>query len=48
VALRTRNSAAESGRELFKGSKDMVSPLVDTQNKLFRWGMHIFGEWRHE
>ena len=27
VALRTRNSDAESGRELFKGSKDVASLL---------------------
>jgi len=31
VALRKRNSGAESSRELFKGSKDMASPLVCIQ-----------------
>jgi len=33
VALRMRNSGAESGRELFKGSKDAASPLVCTEKK---------------
>jgi len=41
MALRERNSA-ESGREPFKDSKDLVSLLVCTQNKFFDWGVRIF------
>jgi len=32
VALGVRNSGAKSGRELFKGSKDVASLPVCTQN----------------
>jgi len=32
MALRTRNSGAESSRELFKGSKDLDFNLVTTEN----------------
>jgi len=35
VALCARNSDAESGRELFKGSKDVASLLVGTRKKFF-------------
>ena len=38
VALRARNSGAESGRELFKGSKDTASLLVYTRKKIFWLG----------
>jgi len=34
VALRTRNPGAESGRELFKGSKEAATFLVCTQQKI--------------
>jgi len=44
MALRTRNSGAESGRELFKGSKDAASFLVCTQKNFFAWGVRIFYE----
>jgi len=44
VALRERNSGAKSGRELFKGSKDVVSILVCTQKKIFSWGLWNFCE----
>ena len=42
MALRECNSGAESGREPFKDSKDLVSLLVCTQNKFFDWGVWIF------
>ena len=42
VALCVRNSGAESGRELFKGSKDSASLLVCTQKKIFWLGVQIF------
>jgi len=48
VALRTRNSDAESGGELFKGSKDAASLLVCTRKKLFGLGVQIFCEWRRK
>jgi len=35
VALHAHNSSAESGRELFKGSKDAESLLVCTWKKIF-------------
>ena len=44
VALRAPNSGAESGRELFKGSKDTASLLVYTRKKFFGWGVRVF--WR--
>jgi len=46
--LRERNSGAESGRELFKGSKDAASLLVCTRKKCFVWGMQIFCEWHNK
>ena len=48
VALHAHNSGVESGRELFKGSKDTESLLVCTQNKFFDLGLQIFCEWRHK
>jgi len=45
VAVCECNSGAESGRELFKGSKDVVSLLVCTWKKIFGWGLRIFWEW---
>jgi len=39
VALRARNSGAESGKELFKGSKNVAS---------LAWGLRIFCEWHHK
>jgi len=48
VALHARNLGAESGRELFKDSKDATSLLVCTRKKIFGWGMWIFCEWRHK
>jgi len=42
VDLRTRNSGAESGRELFKGLKDAASLLVYTPKNFFAWGIQIF------
>jgi len=44
VALHTFNSSAESGSELFKGSKEAASLLVYTQKKFFAWGLRIFYE----
>jgi len=38
VTLRERNSGARSGRELFKGSKDVASLLVCTQKQIFWLG----------
>jgi len=43
VALPTRNSGAESGRELLKGSKDLAILLVFTRKKFFGWGA---SKWR--
>jgi len=42
VALRVRNSGDESGRVLFKGSKDVASLLVYTRKKFFAWGCRFF------
>jgi len=42
MALRKRNSGAESGREPFNGSKDSAGFLVYTQKKFFGWGVRIF------
>jgi len=42
VALRMRNSGAQSGRELFKGSKDSASLLVCTQKNFFWLGSTDF------
>jgi len=42
VALRGRNSSAESGRELFKGSKDAASLLVCTRKIFLVWGFGFF------
>jgi len=42
VALRTRNSGTESGRELFKCSKDSASLLVCTRKKMFCLGSADF------
>jgi len=44
VALRMHNSGAESGKELFKGSKDVASLLVCTPKNFFAWGLQIFCE----
>jgi len=41
MALHMRNSGAESGRELFKGSKN-VAGLVDCTQKNFWLGVRIF------
>jgi len=38
VALHEHNSGAESGRELFKGSKDSASLLVCTRKNIFWLG----------
>jgi len=38
MALCVHNLGAESGRELFKGSKDAASPLVRTRKIIFGWG----------
>jgi len=42
MALRERNSGAESGRELFKGSKDTASLLACSQKKFFSLGSGFF------
>ena len=42
MALRVRNSGAESGRELFKSLKDAASLLVCTQIKIFVGGCGFF------
>jgi len=42
VALRARNLGAESGRELFKGSKDTTSLIVCTRKKFFWFGVGFF------
>jgi len=45
VALCKCNSGPESGRELFKGSKDSAC-LLDCSRKKFVWlGERIFCEW---
>jgi len=38
------NLGAESGKELFKGSKDAASLLVCARKKFFGWGLRIFYE----
>jgi len=40
MTLCDRNSGTKSGRELFKGSKDMAS-LVVCNEKTFGWGLQI-------
>jgi len=42
VALHECNCSAESGRELFKGSKDLPSLLVCTRKKFLNWGCGFF------
>ena len=42
LALQARNSGAESGRELFKGLKDVASLLVYTWKNFFGCGVRIF------
>jgi len=42
VALRERNSGAESRRELFKGSKHSATLLVSTWKNFFCWVLRIF------
>jgi len=42
VALGARNVGAESGRELFKDSKDVVTLLVCTRKNISGWGVWIF------
>jgi len=42
MALCTRNLGAESGRELFKGSKDAASLLVCNQTNVFGWECRFF------
>jgi len=42
VVLHTRNSGAESGRELFKGSKDVASLPVCTQKNFLVGGYRFF------
>ena len=44
MALRAPNLGPESGRELFKGSKDVANLLVCTRKKFFGWGLRIFCE----
>jgi len=39
VALRARNSGTKSGRELFRGSKDVASLLACTRKNFFWLGM---------
>ena len=41
MTLRKLNSGTESGRELFKGSKDSASLVVCNEKKLFGWGLWI-------
>jgi len=45
MALCARNSGADSGRELFIGSKKSSS--LHSKN-FFGWGVQIFCEWRHK
>jgi len=42
MTLHKRNSGAESGRELFKVSKDSASLVVCTRKKIFGWGCRFF------
>ena len=42
VALREYNSGTESGRELFKGSKDLASLVVCNEQQFFGWGCSFF------
>jgi len=42
MALRVRNSGADSGRELFKSSKYLASLLVCTQENILWLGMQTF------
>jgi len=42
VALQACSSGAESGRELFKGSKDAASLLVCTRQKIFWLGVFLW------
>jgi len=42
MALRAHNSGAESGRELFKGSRDAASLLVCTRKNFFVGGADFF------
>jgi len=42
----TRNLGGESGRKLFKGSKDAASLLVCTWKKFFAWELWFFCDWR--
>jgi len=48
VALRTYNSGAESGRELFKSLKNIASLLVCTRKKFCGWGLWIYCERCHK
>ena len=48
VALHAHNSGAESGRKLFKSSKDSASFLVCTQKNFFACGVWIFCERCHK
>ena len=48
MALHEHNSDAESGRELFKGSKDAASLLGRTQKTFFVWGFKNFCECHHK
>jgi len=48
MVWRERNSGAESGTELFKGSKHLASLLVCALKNFFGWGVQIFCEWRHK
>jgi len=42
MALRKRNSGAESGRELFKGLKDLASLIVSNKKKFLAGGCTFF------
>ena len=42
MALRERNSGTESGRELFRGLKDLASLLVCPRKNFFGWGCGFF------
>jgi len=44
MALRARSSGAKSGRELFKGSKEVANLLVCTRKTFFWLGVWIFFE----
>jgi len=41
VALSVRNSGTENNRELFKGSKDLASPLVCNEKKILVGGAYF-------